>query len=1546
MPIVLTQYNNMDISGLFQRFSPGNTIVTTGVCIDGIDLGTLFNGFAGNPLLGFNTNVFSNLLTLDRIVNTGSLVRDGLVCHYDFTNSFSYPGSGSDVRNLVSGIVDASLNNNPVFQYSTSTMHFVNTDGTYDGSNNKQFMRTMNDISFRTVSIWYKQLTIYGDAVYLFDGRPTVFTGSRGGYVYKGQAGTYWTNCYQDGGANITPITWTGTEFTNGTWHNITFTSNIVTPETGPITVPGYRFDQYASNLEIAAVLVYNREITQAENNQNYNYYRNVIFKNLTFNTGLPTGLPTVNFNGTVDQTADYYILNFLTTGTSPNTVQISTTSNLTIYYLVVGGGGGGGNDTAGGGGAGVVIQGRTTITANSVITITVGAGGIPTTNGNNSSLGFSGGFSKDIIAYGGGAGGSSGGPGTGGVNIGSAGGSGWNNTTSVIASTVTDNHYFSYSVNRGGAGIDNGTHAYGSGGGGGGAESVGLNGNNSYSSGSISLGGTGGNGIPTDSRLLGIASYLNYGSLRWGGGGGGGSGGSTFGNGGNGGGGGGTGGTGGRAPLVNGTPGTGGLNNGTGSSAGANTGGGGGGGGRFVNGGSGGSGIAVLAILKSSCIFNGIFNGIKPLNTMTYSHLINLTVSSPTYTATNAIYSFTLSNTSSNGTCNVTFNNNTIIQVLVLAGGGGGGFNTGGGGGGGGLIFTSSFPVTAGTSYSIQVGAGGIKGSSGALGTNGNNSSFSTLTAIGGGGGGNYLLSTALTTGGSGGGGSPGNATATAVVAPGSGITGQGYAGGNAFLKTAGGGGGGGGAIGTNATNNVGGNGGIGILNSITGSATYYGGGGGGGAIITIGTGGKGGGGNGGNSPFRLAGNPIFTSATNGINNYGGGGGGGGSSNFETPTIINGAGNTSGLPIEPHEWAAEQQAISATGQYIIVAAFDTYMETRQGKLFYSSDYGKTFTRSTGLPITYVNLRGPSNSSNGQYVVVFNVESNIPTVWLSTNYGASFSQITTPGATYFMNNSTISDDGNTIYMASLGGFGSNPVTESIYKTTNARSLMSATWTTMNPSGSREIIQKIKCNSNGSIVLVGGSQNLYLSTNGGSGWTVLSNNTRGLPNGNNWTALAMTIDATKMIVAASNNNVYISTNSGTTFTQVTALTTSNWATAAISSDGSRMALGSGSTGLAYWSVDGGARWTTFATSSNRAVTTICIQNSVLLFTTGSYANGTSDNNVYISNFVNNTIGGDGGSGTVIVSVPLSISNTPLLPRATTITPLLTSGITVSSPTYTASNTIYSFTLSSTTTTTSTCSVIFNNNTIIQVLVVAGGGGGGFDSGGGGGGGGVIFNYVSVTANTPYNIQVGEGGAASTSTSAPPNGSDSKFDTLIAKGGGKGRNGATQASDGGSGGGGGNIPGNGTPGQGNSGGSNIVNGITLVTASGGGGGAGGPGFPSAGSTSGFVSTDKGGNGGVGISNSITGTATFYGGGGGGGTWSGDFNSSGGVGGGGAGGARGLNAARTMNGATIAADGVDGQPNTGGGGGGNGYGGSSRRSGKGGSGIVIISFPTYPL
>lgn len=79
-----------------------------------------------------------------------------------------------------------------------------------------------------------------------------------------------------------------------------------------------------------------------------------------------------------------------------------------------------------------------------------------------------------------------------------------------------------------------------------------------------------------------------------------------------------------------------------------------------------------------------------------------------------------------------------STIDVLVVAGGGAGGEGyaglgpyVGGGGGAGGMCEQSGRSISAGTWYTITVGAGG------AGGKNGSNSSFDTITSIGGGGGG-----------------------------------------------------------------------------------------------------------------------------------------------------------------------------------------------------------------------------------------------------------------------------------------------------------------------------------------------------------------------------------------------------------------------------------------------------------------------------------------------------------------------------------------------------------------------------------------------------------------------------------------------------------------------------------------------------------------------------------------------------------------------------------------------------------------------------------------
>jgi len=229
-------------------------------------------------------------------------------------------------------------------------------------------------------------------------------------------------------------------------------------------------------------------------------------------------------------------------------------------------------------------------------------------------------------------------------------------------------------------------------------------------------------------------------------------------------------------------------------------------------------------------------------------------------------------------------------VEVLVVAGGGGG---RSGGGGGGGVLYRPAFPVVPGTGYTVTVGAGGSAGNSNTGGgSNGSNSVFASLTAIGGGLGGVNDSLTSAQAGGSGGGG---GATSTVDCNGGAGTAGQGFAGGYVIAPfktspypTGGGGGAGGpgqyagrvdvvipgtqpaagsGAVIITTSNNVyaSGAGGPGVFYSISGQERAYGGGGGGStwtaSTDTAGAGGSGVGGRG--------------IAEAGVANTGGGGGG-----------------------------------------------------------------------------------------------------------------------------------------------------------------------------------------------------------------------------------------------------------------------------------------------------------------------------------------------------------------------------------------------------------------------------------------------------------------------------------------------------------------------------------------------------------------------------------------------------------------------------------------------------------------------------------------------
>jgi len=232
---------------------------------------------------------------------------------------------------------------------------------------------------------------------------------------------------------------------------------------------------------------------------------------------------------------------------------------------------------------------------------------------------------------------------------------------------------------------------------------------------------------------------------------------------------------------------------------------------------------------------------------------------------------------------------------------------------------------------------------------------------------------------------------------------------------------------------------------------------------------------------------------------------------------------------------------------------------------------------------------------------------------------------------------------------------------------------------------------------------------------------------------------------------------------------------------------------------------------------------------------------------------------------------------------------------------------------------------------QVLVVGGGGGGGgaASTSGGGGGGGALLQSVTVSAGSTA-VVVGNGGAGAAGDGGEAGkGGDSSFFGVIGRGGGAGGAWSSSATqlNGGCGGGAGaylySLNAGGTGSQGGNGGSSAATSGQYLGAGGGGiGGAGGN-----------TSSGTPGNGGPGATFVLGGISYTVGGGGGGGVYG--VTSGGGVGGiGGGGNGQGYP------GGTATA----GTANTGGGGGGDG---ANPPGAAGGSGIVVIAYPSvyYP-
>ena len=253
-------------------------------------------------------------------------------------------------------------------------------------------------------------------------------------------------------------------------------------------------------------------------------------------------------------------------------------------------------------------------------------------------------------------------------------------------------------------------------------------------------------------------------------------------------------------------------------------------------------------------------------------------------------------------------------VEVLQVAGGGAGGARHAGGGGAGGYYYRPAVNVIPGQTLKVQVGQGGVSTkwyTWNAIGTKGQDTFFGTARTLGGGTSGAGLASSDLA-GGSGAGatGSGSAGTSNQNSTAGYGIGNPGGLGSNGTTSSnnwTGGGGGGAGTsggnssvIGSNAGSPNAGNGGRGLVSTITGASVCYAAGGGGGVHATGGAAGAGGscvetnttvGGPGGRGRTT----PLGSVALNGVTNSGSGGGGTGWDEAQVDSVESGIGGDGG---------------------------------------------------------------------------------------------------------------------------------------------------------------------------------------------------------------------------------------------------------------------------------------------------------------------------------------------------------------------------------------------------------------------------------------------------------------------------------------------------------------------------------------------------------------------------------------------------------------------------------------------------------------------------
>ncbi len=309
--------------------------------------------------------------------------------------------------------------------------------------------------------------------------------------------------------------------------------------------------------------------------------------------------------------------------------------------------------------------------------------------------------------------------------------------------------------------------------------------------------------------------------------------------------------------------------------------------------------------------------------------------------------------------------------------------------------------------------------------------------------------------------------------------------------------------------------------------------------------------------------------------------------------TVVTGWVNrTAGTAASGHDWRTI--ASDASGQHLFAGAIVS--NPIGGDLWTSSDYGATWIDQTvGTPAANLTWRSLVSSASGKYVVGMTAYNG---VWTSDNYGMSGSWVsrgyTDPatGNTPAICGWYVASSANGQNLLGVSYTGAGTSGGDLWRSTD----YGATWTDVTSTGpthTQDWWVTASDSTGNKLVAVAYGGDIWTSVNGGAAWTNRSTGTAA--SGLQWWAVVSDTSGNKLVAAANNGDIWRSNDSGATWTDSGNL--GAWVFLGSDAAGQHLIAGTDTSAQDIWlSGDYGLTWynsTAGTSASGQALQTVAV-----------------------------------------------------------------------------------------------------------------------------------------------------------------------------------------------------------------------------------------------------------------------------------------------------------------------------------------------------------------